>query len=129
MTKLTIIKYMAHYLKMLGGRYLYITLLYIIIYYTVHGANLDLAVCSQNQSWEQVHHIFVLIQNLVTLFESLTVVKKTKYTVEDSITKFPKERSSDMLLHVCLQLITKTDPGTTQTAESLTQSQHSAEAA
>lgn len=49
--------------------------------------------------------------------------------IEKDITKLPKEESSDMLLHDCPLLITKTDPGTTQTAESLTQSQHSATAA
>ena len=49
--------------------------------------------------------------------------------IEKYITKLPKEESSDMLLHDCPVLINKIDPGTTQTAESLTQSQHSATAA
>lgn len=56
----------------------------------------------REQRWEEVHHMCVFIQNLEALSESLTLVKKTEYIVEEGITKLPKERNSNMLLHVCL---------------------------
>lgn len=38
----------------------------------------------------------------VSAVRSHTVDKKAEYTVEEGFTRLPKERSSDMLLHVCL---------------------------